>query len=317
MGEGYKPSANNGEKHVDINVRSSNDDNHNDIQCSSGNAIVPMPVKSGAYGEGLPYAPENWPCVGDKWKWKVGKRMTQFGHWVDKALQPPKHLPNLPASGWFRSRVSLQQYIEKEFPDADVNAFFSSFIHQVPASDDCVYELKLSRPKVELANGLGMCKVGNRNCQNRSRSYVMPPISCDICCSEPGFCRDCCCILCSKPIEFSNEGLNFIKCEAPMLNMFICGHVAHIHCALRAHLAGKVSGTIDLDVQYFCRRCDNKTDLLPHVDKIIKFCVSIDDNGGVMAMLSLGLCLLQKTERESAKYLEDVITELMVKHKVQ
>jgi hypothetical protein len=32
----------------------------------------------------LPYAPENWPCPGDEWYWKVGNRLAPGGHWVDR-----------------------------------------------------------------------------------------------------------------------------------------------------------------------------------------------------------------------------------------
>lgn len=102
------------------------------------NRLVAVPVVAGSSGLGLPYAPEDWPCPGDRWRWKVGTRKSSSGHWVDRYLYAP---PTCPKSGGrrhgngFPSRVSVEEYIRKEFPDADVNAFFSSFIWRVPCAD--------------------------------------------------------------------------------------------------------------------------------------------------------------------------------------
>lgn len=42
------------------------------------------PVSFDISGEGLPYALENFPLPGDKWGWKVGKRVTNTGHYQDR-----------------------------------------------------------------------------------------------------------------------------------------------------------------------------------------------------------------------------------------
>jgi len=37
------------------------------------------PVSEYDSGEGLPYAPVDWPYAGDKWGWRAGKRVTSSG----------------------------------------------------------------------------------------------------------------------------------------------------------------------------------------------------------------------------------------------
>ncbi|RRT82863.1 hypothetical protein B296_00003990 [Ensete ventricosum] len=103
------------------------------------NRLVAVPVVACSSGLGLPYAPEDWPCPGDRWRWKVGSRKSSSGHWVDRYLYAPPTCPKSAGSrrhgNGFPSRVSVEEYIRKEFPDADVNAFFSSFIWRVPCAD--------------------------------------------------------------------------------------------------------------------------------------------------------------------------------------
>jgi len=94
---------------------------------------------------------------------------------------------------------------------------------------------------------------------------------------------------------------------------FICGHVAHMDCALRAYLAGKVGGSIDLDAQYYCRCCDNKTDLLTHVTKLIKTCESIDSRDDIEKMLNMCFCILHGSEQERAKDLQNRVALIMAK----
>lgn len=78
-------------------------------------------------------------------------------------------------------------------------------------------------------------------------------------------------------------------------------------CALRAYLAGKVGGNIGLDAQYYCRCCDNKTDLLSHVAKFLKICESLNCRDDVGKILNLGLCILRGSEQERAKDLQNSI----------
>nr|DAD47876.1 TPA_asm: hypothetical protein HUJ06_017813 [Nelumbo nucifera] len=105
---------------------------------SKENELHLRPVKAGESGEGLPYAPVDWPNRGDNWTWKVGKRKTSSGFWIDRYLYPPRSLRKtmtLCRKYRFASRYSVEQYIRKEFPNADVNAFFASFSWKVPSED--------------------------------------------------------------------------------------------------------------------------------------------------------------------------------------
>ncbi len=51
-------------------------------KCTSENGV--MPVDGNSCDIGMPYAPENWPCPGDQWSWKVGCRASVTGHWLDR-----------------------------------------------------------------------------------------------------------------------------------------------------------------------------------------------------------------------------------------
>ncbi|PHT38800.1 hypothetical protein CQW23_22373, partial [Capsicum baccatum] len=85
-------------------------------------------------GEGLPYAPANWPNPGDIWTWKVGRRVKASGHFQDRYLIAPPRLQENPRKKmWFSSKPSLRTYLKTNFPEADINAFFSSFVWDVPA----------------------------------------------------------------------------------------------------------------------------------------------------------------------------------------
>jgi len=126
---------------------------------------------------------------------------------------------------------------------------------------------------------------------------------CDICCSEPGFCRDCCCILCCKTVSSAYGGYNYIKCQVNV-GGGICGHVAHMECALRCLLAGKVGGSIGLDAQYHCRRCDGRTDMISHVNNLIQTCRAADLDAEIRKkILNLGACLLRGSQKPVAKEL--------------
>lgn len=92
------------------------------------------PVAGGSSGEGLPYAPQDWPKVGDKWKWKVGKRSAHSGHWLDRYLYLPKRLQRVFGRRTFASKQAVAAFVKKEFPDTDVESFFASFSWVVPCS---------------------------------------------------------------------------------------------------------------------------------------------------------------------------------------
>ncbi|TYG55250.1 hypothetical protein ES288_D09G257000v1 [Gossypium darwinii] len=93
----------------------------------------PPPVPPGSSGEGLPYAPIHWPNAGDIWTWKVGRRVNSAGSYGDRFLHVPESLrkPNSPKV--FASKPALERFIRLNFPDADVNAFFASFVWKIPA----------------------------------------------------------------------------------------------------------------------------------------------------------------------------------------
>jgi uncharacterized small protein (DUF1192 family) len=92
---------------------------------SDGEPPAIPPVSS---GEGLPFAPENWPNPGDNWSWRVGRRVKSTGYYNDRFLYLPKSLitfssPKQP----FGSKSAVERYIVETFPGADLDAFFASF----------------------------------------------------------------------------------------------------------------------------------------------------------------------------------------------
>nr|XP_029117284.1 uncharacterized protein LOC105033938 isoform X3 [Elaeis guineensis] len=295
--------------------------------------LVARPVAAGSSGKGLPYAPEDWPSPGDIWRWKVGVRKTSSGYWVDRYLYPPAHFPRAPGKKLgLPSRLSVEEYIRKEFPDMSIDAFFASFIWRVPSADCSPgKDIKKSINMYASSNSLdasecsgyksairkGTCKAGNKMCslQAKTKSYGLAAKECDICCSEDGFCRDCCCILCCKTVDWTYGGYSFIRCEATVDENYICGHVAHVQCALRSYMGGTVQGDIGLDVEYYCRRCDNRTDLISHVTKLIRTCESLDSGDDIDKILNLGFCILRGSGQMRAKSLHNQIALVMAKLK--
>lgn len=150
------------------------------------------------------------------------------------------------------------------------------------------------------------CKAGNKDCSSLSAAEnpaLLKSMSCDICCSEPRFCHDCCCILCSKIIDTTNGSYSYIKCEAKVGDGYICGHHAHIICGLRSYVAGTVGGSIGLDAEYYCRRCDARTDLVSHVQGFLQSCQSTDSRDDIEKILSIGVCILRGSLKKRAKEL--------------
>lgn len=295
------------------------------------NGLHLRPVSPEASGVGLPYAPVDWPKKGDVWTWKVGRRVAITGHFLDRYLYLPKRLHNkLENPGQkraFASKLSVERFVKVAFPGADINAFFASFSWKIPAKKHSLTNVArafIVAPPEERAevsvddpqfDGL-VCKAGNRKCNSlfsEADSLSLVALPCDLCCSEPRFCRDCCCILCSKTIDLKYGGYSYIKCEA-IIEGFICGHVAHLNCALRSYMAGTVGGSIGLDVEYYCRRCDAKTSLVPHVTTLLKTCESINSRDEIEKILNVGVCILRGSQRTNARGLlnriESTITEL-------
>ncbi|KAJ6890635.1 protein OBERON 2 isoform X1 [Populus alba x Populus x berolinensis] len=298
------------------------------------NILNLRPVAPDECGEGLPYAPEDWPNPGDTWTWRVGRRVAITGHYLDRYLYLPIRLCRLENTTrkkhGFASKLSVERYIRSVFPNADIGKFFASFSWKIPSKQSSINgnveghfffpvpseetaELFLSDSQHDSAG----CKAGNKMCTSlglQTENQPMAAMSCDICCSEPGFCGYCCCILCCKTISSKHGGYSYIKCEAIVSEGHICGHVAHMNCALRTYMAGTVGGSIGLDAEYYCRRCDARTDLVPHVTRLLRTCESVDSQDEIEKILNLGFCILRGSQRADArgllKRIEVAITKL-------
>ncbi|XP_009589248.1 uncharacterized protein [Nicotiana tomentosiformis] len=286
-----------------------------DTLSTNKNGLYLYPVSVNASGEGLPYAPADWPNPGDKWAWKVGKRIAAAGYFLDRYLYLPQRLRG--KRNAFASRLSVEQYIRSEFPSVDIKEFFASFSWKIPSKllkGGWYAEVTSSGMKPDSHFGSSSCKAGNSVCASLVAENPSPEtMICDLCCSEPGFCRDCCCILCCKTISSAYGGYSYIRCEATGVDGYICGHIAHIDCALRAYMAGTVGGSIGLDAEYFCRRCDSRTDLVSHVMKLLNICGSIDSRDDIEKILSVGICILRGSRKTNAKQLLHHLKSAMAK----
>jgi len=174
------------------------------------------------------------------------------------------------------------------------------------ADDSLLKQFELEEEaESDLPCDVDVCKAGNSRCSSlileKERSPIMP---CDLCCAEPEFCRECCCILCYKTLDSAYGGYGYIVCKVTQDNT-ICGHAAHLECALRSFLAGTVEQPIGLDAEYLCRRCDRKTELISHANELLLTCEAIDSNDDIKEkILHLGLRLLCDSQKATA-------TELM------
>ncbi|KAH0665912.1 hypothetical protein KY285_027118 [Solanum tuberosum] len=93
------------------------------------------PVSEYDSGEGLPYAPVDWPNVGDKWGWRTGKRATNLGNFKDRYLYLPERFqaPKDGKKNAFRSKTSVKKYLQSEYPGMDIDQFFTSFSWTIPS----------------------------------------------------------------------------------------------------------------------------------------------------------------------------------------
>lgn len=153
------------------------------------------------------------------------------------------------------------------------------------------------------------CKARNKKCNSLiieeiGEEKYSPDLPCDVFCSKPVFCHDCCCILCCKPVDSSSTygGCCYIKCQQTV-GGFICGHIAHIDCALRCFLAGTVGGSIGLDAEYHCRHCDRRTDLISHANMLLQKCETINSRDDIGKILNLGACILRGSQKTIAREL--------------
>ncbi|KAL7105255.1 hypothetical protein ACP275_07G032400 [Erythranthe tilingii] len=107
-----------------------------------------MPVPLCASGQGLPYAPVDWPNQGDVWTWKVGNKVNPLGYYRHRYLLVPPRLQKSPTrKEWLGSKLAITRYLQSEFPEADVDAFFAMFAWNIPAEKMSVEkEKKRKRP---------------------------------------------------------------------------------------------------------------------------------------------------------------------------
>uniref|UniRef100_A0A7N0TF35 Oberon PHD finger domain-containing protein n=1 Tax=Kalanchoe fedtschenkoi TaxID=63787 RepID=A0A7N0TF35_KALFE len=276
------------------------------------NGVVLPPVGRNESGIGYPYAPENWPETGDNWRWKVGSRITKREHHIDRYLYAPKRLPK---PRLFASKASIERYVRKEFPGTDVDAFFAMFTWNIPATKaigsnaDDPMASSSSESSTDMEDGSGSesqltkCPAGKISCKGFLLEDQKPIMPCDICCAQSDFCRHCSCILCCKNVKSAFGGYSYFRCEAVVSEAYICGHVAHLDCALRCYMAGTVGGIFDIDASYYCRRCDSRSDLVPHATKFVETCKSIDSAINMEKILKLGICILRGSRREAAQVL--------------
>ncbi|KAL3648967.1 hypothetical protein CASFOL_005370 [Castilleja foliolosa] len=102
----------------------------------TGNPLTHVLPK--ATGEGLPYAPADFPDPGDVWTWKVGNKI-KSGFYTHRFLFVPKRLQKSPSRKiWLGSKKAIIHYLQSEFPDVDIDKFFASFTWEIPA--------KITRP---------------------------------------------------------------------------------------------------------------------------------------------------------------------------
>lgn len=88
----------------------------NDTCITDGFQLRPVALLES--GEGLPYAPENWPNPGDIWTWKVGRRVKASGYFQDRYLIAPPRLQENPRKKmWFLSKLSLKTYLKTNYPE--------------------------------------------------------------------------------------------------------------------------------------------------------------------------------------------------------
>ncbi|KAL1561759.1 protein OBERON 2-like isoform X1 [Salvia divinorum] len=242
------------------------------------NGLNLYPVSVHDSGEGLPYAPQDWPSPGDNWRWKVGKRISASGYFLDRYLYVPSRFRKIGDRKGFASRLSLEHYIREKFSGADVDTFFASFSWRIPSkvikkADRDMLRVLPEPAENPVSDGVERCNAGNRFCSSLAvrEDSGSQTMFCDICCAD---------------IEGG-----------------ACGHKCHIDCALRAYLAGTVGGSIGLDAEYYCRRCDTRTDLVPHVTRLVKKCKSNESPDEIENMLNVGIRVLRGSNRTSATHL--------------
>lgn len=117
----------------------SNSNNHDftNALSHSNNSLNLTPVAPEQSGNGLPYAPENFPNSGDIWRWRTGKRVAANGNFRDRYLYLPPRLiaaGHSSGRGGFASKLSVERFLKESFPDIDVLDFFAKFSWTIPST---------------------------------------------------------------------------------------------------------------------------------------------------------------------------------------
>lgn len=138
-------------------------------------------VMPGESGEGLPFAPTDWPNPGDNWEWRVGKRVSSSGHFQDRFIYLPKSLQGKKKQ-MFASRPALENFIRSAFPGADVDAFFASFTWKIPAKVQSPTKveaapLPLENPLEDETLKVQEGKVENPRYGRRQRKQILPMLT--------------------------------------------------------------------------------------------------------------------------------------------
>ena len=97
-----------------------------------------------------------------------------------------------------------------------------------------------------------------------------------------------------------------VRCFARLPGAEFCGHGAHLKCALDCQMAGVVK-PLGLNMEYICRRCDQKTDLREHVVHLLDALKYTNSRASVEENLTMALQIIWGSEDGGAKRLSSLI----------
>uniref|UniRef100_M1CYL2 CDPK adapter protein 1 n=1 Tax=Solanum tuberosum TaxID=4113 RepID=M1CYL2_SOLTU len=120
------------------------------------------------------------------------------------------------------------------------------------------------------------------------------------------------------PVDWPNAGDKWgwrTGKRVTSLDGYICGHVYHIYCALRAYMAGTVGESINLDAQYLCRYCDSRMDLVPHALKLLNTCTYVASRADIGKISNFDICIMRGSPKRSGKELLHHIESIKAKTK--
>ncbi|KAJ7548404.1 hypothetical protein O6H91_07G010400 [Diphasiastrum complanatum] len=124
---------------------------------------------------------------------------------------------------------------------------------------------------------------------------------CQICSRDPFFCYGCTCSLCKVFIQHKQSWM-FIKCP-------ICSHFCHLECSLKARRAGVVK-ELDMDGEFLCPCCLNKSDLVPFWIDRVKDALTSIDRPMVQKYLTSAVLVFNGTQRQDFQTVHRNVMEL-------